>query len=93
MGPSQSRETVSLNIRAKVRQRDLIDRAAGQLGRSRSDFMLEAACREALERIKRMTGRKRFRRRGIVHAHLSQGGFALSSRRNLSVGGSGRWTS
>jgi uncharacterized protein (DUF1778 family) len=47
MGPSQSRETVSINIRAKVRQRDLIDQAAEQLGRSRSDFMLEAACREA----------------------------------------------
>jgi uncharacterized protein (DUF1778 family) len=47
MGPSQSRETVSINIRAKERQRDLIDQAAEQLGRSRSDFMLEAACREA----------------------------------------------
>lgn len=38
---------VSINIRAKTRQRDLIDRAAEQLGRSRSEFMLEAACREA----------------------------------------------
>ncbi len=39
--------SVSINIRAKARQRDLIDEAADRLGRSRSDFMLEAACREA----------------------------------------------
>ena len=38
---------VSINIRAKVRQRDLIDQAAERLGRSRSDFMLEAACNKA----------------------------------------------
>ena len=41
------RQAVSINIRAKARQRDLIDRAAERLGRSRSDFMREAACREA----------------------------------------------
>ena len=40
-------EAVSINIRAKLRQRDLIDQAAERLGRSRSDFMLEASCREA----------------------------------------------
>ncbi len=39
--------SVSINIRAKARQRDLIDQAAERLGRSRSDFMLEAACRQA----------------------------------------------
>ena len=46
---AQTREaaSVSINIRAKTKQRDLIDQAAGRLGRSRSDFMLEAACREA----------------------------------------------
>lgn len=46
---TQTSETtsVSINIRAKARQRDLIDQAAERLGRSRSDFMLEAACREA----------------------------------------------
>jgi len=44
---ARTRETVSINIRAKARQRDLIDQAAERLGRSRSDFMLEAACREA----------------------------------------------
>ena len=47
MQKSQARETVSINIRAKVRQRDLIDQAAEKLGRSRSDFMLDAACRKA----------------------------------------------
>ena len=46
---TQANETasVSINIRAKAKQRDLIDQAAERLGRSRSDFMLEAACREA----------------------------------------------
>ena len=43
----KGKEAVSINIRAKVKQRDLIDRAAERQGRSRSDFMLEAACREA----------------------------------------------
>lgn len=47
MSPAQTKEAVSINIRAKSRQRDLIDQAAHHLGRSRSDFMLEAACREA----------------------------------------------
>jgi uncharacterized protein (DUF1778 family) len=40
-------ESVAINIRAKAPQRDLIDQAAGRLGRSRSDFILEAACRAA----------------------------------------------
>jgi uncharacterized protein (DUF1778 family) len=39
--------SVSINIRAKAGQRDLIDQAAERLGRSRSDFMLEAACNKA----------------------------------------------
>lgn len=37
----------AINIRAQERQRLLIDRAAELLGKSRSDFMLEAACHEA----------------------------------------------
>jgi uncharacterized protein (DUF1778 family) len=41
-----SRETV-INIRAQGRQRDLIDRAAEVVGRNRSEFMLDAACRAA----------------------------------------------
>lgn len=36
-----------INIRALVAQRALIDKAAAALHKSRSDFMLEAACREA----------------------------------------------
>lgn len=38
---------VSINLRANQRQRALIDRAAEAIGKNRSDFMLEAACREA----------------------------------------------
>ena len=44
---AQAQEPVTISIRAKVGQRDLIDQAADRLGRSRSDFMLEAACRQA----------------------------------------------
>lgn len=45
MAPTQ--EPVTISIRAKAAQRDLIDQAARRLGRTRSDFMLEAACRQA----------------------------------------------
>jgi uncharacterized protein (DUF1778 family) len=44
---AQAQDGITINIRARARQRDLIDEAAGRLGRSRSDFMLEASCREA----------------------------------------------
>lgn len=37
----------TINLRASQKQKGLIDRAAESLGKSRSDFMLEAACREA----------------------------------------------
>ena len=36
-----------INLRALESQRNLIDRAATVLGKNRSDFMLETACREA----------------------------------------------
>lgn len=49
MRQTRPNESISINIRAKTRQRDLIDQAAEQQGRSRSDFMLNAACREAEE--------------------------------------------
>ena len=49
MNQAQANRAVSINIRAKARQRDLIDQAAEQLGRSRSDFMLEAACQRATD--------------------------------------------
>lgn len=37
----------TINLRASRKQKALIDRAAETLGRSRSDFMLDTACREA----------------------------------------------
>ncbi len=37
----------SINIRALHAQRDLIDKAAAMRQKTRSDFMLEAACHEA----------------------------------------------
>jgi uncharacterized protein (DUF1778 family) len=37
----------TINLRASQSQKALIDRAADALGRNRSDFMLETACREA----------------------------------------------
>ena len=37
----------NINLRASRGQKSLIDRAASALGRNRSDFMLETACREA----------------------------------------------
>ena len=36
-----------INLRVSSEQRDLIDRAAKVLGKSRSDFMLEVACERA----------------------------------------------
>lgn len=47
MKRTHANDSIAINIRAKTRQRDLIDQAAEQLGRSRSDFMLEAACLRA----------------------------------------------
>jgi len=46
---SRQREArdAAINLRVSRRQRALIDRAAKALGKNRSDFMLEAACREA----------------------------------------------
>ncbi len=38
---------VKINLRASRKQRSLIDRAAEALGKNRSDFMLDASCREA----------------------------------------------
>lgn len=39
--------TVSINLRAQEKQREIIDQAASLLGKSRSDFMLESACKQA----------------------------------------------
>jgi uncharacterized protein (DUF1778 family) len=38
---------VTINLRADERKRALIDRAAETVGKNRSEFMLDAACREA----------------------------------------------
>jgi uncharacterized protein (DUF1778 family) len=45
-GPNRLRAE-NINLRVSRSQKALIDRAANVLDRSRSDFMLEAACREA----------------------------------------------
>lgn len=47
MKHKHAKESVFINIRAKIHQRDLIDQAAKRVGRSRSNFMLDAACRQA----------------------------------------------
>ena len=46
MADAQGRNEI-INLRASRRQKELIDRAAGLLERSRSEFMLAAACRDA----------------------------------------------
>jgi uncharacterized protein (DUF1778 family) len=46
MAQTQTRNEI-INLRASKRQKKLIDQAAELLDRSRSDFMLEVACREA----------------------------------------------
>jgi uncharacterized protein (DUF1778 family) len=44
---SSRRRGENINLRVSQGQKSLIDRAAQALGRNRSDFMLETACREA----------------------------------------------
>jgi uncharacterized protein (DUF1778 family) len=46
MAQNQSRNE-TINLRASKQQKRLIDRAAELLDRSRSEFMLDVACREA----------------------------------------------
>ena len=40
---------VTINLRADQAKRALIDRAAESVGKNRSEFMLDAACRQATE--------------------------------------------
>lgn len=47
MADWHERTPITISIRAAERQRDLIERAADQVGQSREGFVLEAACREA----------------------------------------------
>jgi uncharacterized protein (DUF1778 family) len=44
---SKTERGETINLRASQKQKSLIDRAAEVLGRSRSEFMLDTACREA----------------------------------------------
>lgn len=44
---ARSKPSTPIHIRARKPQKDLIDTAAALLGKTRSDFMLESACREA----------------------------------------------
>ena len=47
MATTATRERISINLRTDAASRELIDRAAEALGKNRSEFMLEAARREA----------------------------------------------
>lgn len=44
---SSPRSGTPIHIRVRKRQRDLIDSASAILGKTRSEFMLDTACREA----------------------------------------------
>lgn len=46
---SRSTRGVTINLRADQAKRTLIDRAAKRVGKNRSEFMLDAACRQATE--------------------------------------------
>ena len=46
-GSANQTRDVTINIRAKQSQRDLIDRAAEAQGKSRSEFMLDSAYQKA----------------------------------------------
>ncbi len=45
--PQSEIRNAPINIRARKSQRELIDRAAALLNKNRTDFMLDASCREA----------------------------------------------
>lgn len=45
----REKRTVTINLRADQTKRALIDRAAERVGKNRSEFMLDAACRQATE--------------------------------------------
>ncbi|HYD32289.1 MAG TPA: DUF1778 domain-containing protein [Azospirillaceae bacterium] len=48
---AKDERSVSINIRAPRPQRDLIDRAAQVLRKTRTEFMLESACQAAEEAL------------------------------------------
>jgi uncharacterized protein (DUF1778 family) len=47
--PDDATREANIHIRARPADRDLIDRAAAQLGKSRSEFVIETMRREARE--------------------------------------------
>ena len=47
--PANTKRSVTINLRADHSKRALIDRAAERVGKNRSEFMLDASCREAAE--------------------------------------------
>ncbi|WP_431637037.1 DUF1778 domain-containing protein [Dyella sp. KULCS107] len=72
-----SRQT-TFNLRATVAQRSLIDQAARMAGKSRTDFMLEAACQKAQQVLLEQTvvapDAARFKRfRALLDAPVEQG--------------------
>jgi uncharacterized protein (DUF1778 family) len=46
---ARSRRDTTINIRMETETRDLIDKAAAVLGKSRSDFMVESARQHAID--------------------------------------------
>lgn len=68
----------TINLRARAPQRSLIDQAARVTGKSRTDFMLEAACERAqqvlLERSLFALDAKRFHRfQALLDAPVEHG--------------------
>ena len=49
-GLAQKRDT-TINIRLTARMRDLIDSAASSVGKTRSEFILESASRQAIDML------------------------------------------
>jgi uncharacterized protein (DUF1778 family) len=47
--PAAHRHAVTINLRAPVQARELIDCAAAAEGKTRTEFMLDSACRRAQE--------------------------------------------
>lgn len=56
LAASRKLRTKNINLRVTRNQKALIDRAATALGRSRSEFMLDAACQEAESVLLEATG-------------------------------------
>lgn len=51
MPPARAAKRTTLNLRIKAEERGLIDRAAFQRGQNRTDFILEAARKAAMDAL------------------------------------------